>query len=224
MPHLTVKQLPHFIQPREKLELHGPSQLSTPELLAIILGSGTTTENALTLAKKITRRFLSLSELSTASLDQLIKLKGVGKVKAGQIIAGFELGRRIQTTQTRRQLLSPQQVLPLVEDIRSAQREHLVVLYLNGRHELLVSRTVAIGSLNQAIVEPRDVLSEALKLPCPAFILIHNHPSGDANPSDEDVKLTVRLIAAGELLGLELIDHITVTQDDYRSMKQLGLI
>jgi DNA repair protein RadC len=222
MSHLTIHELPHFNRPREKLTNLGLKELSTPELISLILGTGTKTENALTLAKKITRSFCSLTELAKADANDLIKLKGVGMARASQLIACFELGRRIHTNQVSKQLLAPEDVLPIIDDMRSAGREHLVAIYLNARHEFLAKHLIAVGGLNQAVIEPRDILSEALKLPCSAVILAHNHPSGDAQPSDEDIKMTQRIAEACDLLGLELIDHLVVTGTSFVSLRQIG--
>jgi DNA repair protein RadC len=219
----TIKDLPKIQRPRERLDVLGISNLTEPELLAIILTSGTKKKNVLTVAKQLLREF-PLDALLTASLGDLSKVDGIGKVKAGKIMAGIELGKRALVATSLHVVLTPKEVLHEVKDIENLKQEHLIALYLNARHELLQKQTISVGSLNQAIIEPRDIFSYALLLPSPFIILVHNHPSGDPTASEADIKFTKRLVEAGNLLGIKIIDHIIVTAKDYSSFKEANVL
>lgn len=224
---LSVKPLKHFpksVRPREKLLQRGLQTLTTPELIALVVSSGNKSENVITLAKRILRSFESLESLARCDLTQLAKLRGIGPAKAGQLVAAFELGRRAAQSSETVPLLNPELVVSHVADIRSKSAEHLVVLFLDARHQLITKQTISIGGLNQTIIHPRDIFTEALKLPCLGLILVHNHPSGNAHPSRDDISFTKRIIKAGNLIGITVVDHIIVTTDRYSSLQQLGLI
>lgn len=220
---MTIKDLPKTERPRERLDALGISNLTETELLAIILSSGTKKKNVISVAKQLLKTF-PLNALLTTSLSELAKVDGIGKVKAGKILAGIELGKRALGTASFHQVLTPKEVLNEVKDIRTKSQEHLIALYLNARHELLQKQTISVGSLNQAIIEPRDIFSYALLLPSPFIILVHNHPSGDATASEADIKFTRRLVEAGNLLGIKIIDHIIVTANDYSSFRESKLL
>jgi len=217
-----IKDFPRIKRPRERLAAVGIQNLTKVELLAIILSSGTKHGNVLSLARKILKTF-PLKELSGIQISDLTKIKGVGQVKAGKILASLELGGRAVGGSVK-QLLTPQDVLGEVDDIKSKNREYLVALYLNARHNLLKKQTISIGNLNQSFLEPRDVFAPALILPCSFIILAHNHPSGDSSPSMDDKTLTKHLFKAGELLGIKLVDHIIVSKNDYFSFKEAKLL
>ncbi len=217
-------QKPNQLLPREKLKSYGSQALSTPDLIALILGTGTRKEHVTVLAKRIVRSFDSLQTLSETSQKDLTKIKGIGMVNAGKLIAAFELGRRLYFKSNNNHLLTPQDVIKEVNGICNKTREHLIALYVDARHQLLKKHTVSIGSLNQMIIEPRDVYTEALKLPCAGIILVHNHPSNDPTPSEDDIVFTKKIIKAGELLGIQVIDHLVVTKGEYRSMKEEKVI
>ena len=140
------------------------------------------------------------------------------------MLASFELGKRLTEHRSGSAIISSAEVIPHVSEIRQQNREHLLVLYLNGRQELIKKELVAIGGLNFNNLEPRDVLAPAVILPCAYFIMVHNHPSGNPTPSQDDLEVTERLLAAGELLGITLIDHIVVTATGLYSFKEKGLL
>jgi DNA repair protein RadC len=219
----TIRDLARTRQPRARLEAHGVQNLTEPELLALILSSGTKKKHVLSVANALLKKF-PLSELHSTSIAELTTVDGIGDVKAGKIAAGFELGKRAMNSSTMSKMLSPKDVIREVKDICNKSQEHLIALYLNARHELLQKQTISIGTLNQAIIEPRDIFFYALTLPSPFIILVHNHPSNSPAASEADIQFTKRLIEAGKLLGIKIIDHIIVTKDDYSSLKESGLL
>ncbi len=215
----TIHDFPKSKRPRERLSSLGVSNLTIVELLAIILGFGTKKRNVLKLAKKIVKTF-PLKDLSHTNIPDLTKIKGIGAVQAGKILASLELGERILEENPVKRILTPDDVIKEVEDVRKKTREYLIALYLNARHELIKKQTISIGNLNQNLIEPKDVFSEALSLPSAFIILVHNHPSDDPAPSKNDKIFTKKLAAAGELLGINIIDHIIVSKKDYFSFKE----
>jgi len=206
-----IRDFPKSTRPRERLAAIGVQNLTLVELLAVILSSGTKRGNVLSLARKILKTF-PLNELSKAQIDDLTKIKGVGQVKAGKILASLEFGRRAVGESPAKKLRTPEDAVREVDDIRAKSREYLVALYLNARHELIKKQTITIGGLNKNLIEPRDVFGQALALPCASIILVHNHPSGDPSPSKDDKVLTKTLVKAGELLGIKIVDHIIVSK------------
>lgn len=216
-----IKDLPVTLRPREKLLAKGAENLSDSELLAILLGTGTKQRNALSLAQFLFKS-ISLRELANVSPDQLEKIGGVGKGKAARIIAAIELGKRLFASSSLVKVIvqTTADALLQVKDIAAKKQEHLVVLYLNARHELLQKETVGMGSLNAMVIEPKEIFSPAVLMPCATIIIAHNHPSGDPNPSEEDIRFTKRIQAAGELMGIPLLDHLIVSHSDYFSFRE----
>jgi DNA repair protein RadC len=217
-----VHQLPKAQRPRERLLATGPKNLTQTELLAVILGSGTRKNSVLSLAKQIIAQFGD--QLSQTTLKQLTTIDGIGQIQAAKIIATLELGKRLFSQKTKPRLLKPEDVLREVNDIRPSHREQLIGLYLNARYELLAKEVLAVGTVNTHNVEPRDVFAPAIKLPCRSLILVHNHPSNDSQPSQEDISATSRLKDAGQLLGINLLDHLIVTKNSYLSFQQEKLL
>lgn len=223
MPKRRIKELPSFQRPRERLQELGPQNLTTAELLAILLSSGTRKLNVLSLSRLILKRY-PIEVMADTSVNELKKIYGMGEVKAGKIVAALELGKRSLGNGRKTSIRSVEDVVREVNDIRDQNKEHLIALYLNARNELILKQTIAIGTLNQNIIQPRDVFADALKNPCAAVVLIHNHPSGDPEPSDQDIIFTKKLIEAGKLLGIEILDHIVVARDGEASLKASNLI
>lgn len=219
----TIRDFPKSKRPRERLFSLGVANLTTVELLAIILGSGTKKRNVLRLAKEIVKA-IPIRNLPHAHISDLTKIKGIGPVQAGKILASLELGRRALEEMPAKRILTPNDVVREVDDITKKTREYLIALYLNARHELIKKQTITIGNLNQNIVDPRDVFAQALSLPCAYVILVHNHPSGDPKPSQDDKRLTKVLVKAGRILGVNLIDHIIVSKRDYFSFREAKLL
>lgn len=218
-----MKELPKYERPRERLLELGPQNLSSAELIAILLSSGTKKHNVLSVSKAILKKYPS-EKLSEIGLNELKKIDGLGEVKAGKIIAAVELGRRSYSNGTRKQIKSLTDILVYVHDIRNERREHLVAIYLNARNEVISKQTIAVGTLNQNIIEPRDVFAEALKTPCASIVLVHNHPSGESEPSDQDIVFTKKLSEVGKMLGIEILDHIIVSETSECSLKRRELM
>jgi DNA repair protein RadC len=189
----------------------------------LLLSFRTKKHNVISLSKTILKKF-PLLRLAETTVAELKKVDGMGEVKAGKVLAAIELGRRSIEHESRLAIHSMNDVLLHVHDIRREHREHLVALYLNARNELIAKHTIAVGSLNQNVIEPRDVFAEALKAPCASIILVHNHPSGDAEPSDQDIHFTKNLMQAGKLLGIEILDHIVVSENGECSLKSQNLV
>ena len=220
---MKIKDLPRVDRPREKLLRYGPRKLNNSELVAIILGSGQKGENAIDLAKKLLRKFPN-SQLSNTSIKHLIEVPGIGKTKAGQIVACFELGKRLLKNKRFKLVLSPKDVWNELQDVRGNKKEYFIIFYLDIGNQIIKKETVSIGNLNTSIVHPREVFEPAITNFAAQIIIAHNHPSGNDRPSEEDIALTQKLIKAGEILGIEVVDHVIVTTSHYFSFKEKGLI
>lgn len=220
---LKIKELPKIERPREKLQRYSVNKLSNSELLAIILGSGKKGENVMMVAKNLLRKFPT-NQLSNTLINQLIEVPGIGKTKACQIIACFELGKRLLKNKQSTLIISPKDVWNELKNIRDNKKEHFVVFYLDVRNQLIKKEIVSIGSLNASLIHPREVFEPAVRNLCAQIILAHNHPSGETKPSEEDIEITKRLIEAGKILGIEIIDHVIVTKTNFFSFKEKRLI
>ena len=224
--HLTIHDLPSSERPRERLRNQGASNLSDAELLAIVLRTGTSAENVLSLASRLLVRFKGLKGLIQAGFAELCQEKGVGEAKAAQVKAALELGRRAISTRKEQRIFirSPWDAFNLLKDEMSfLEQEHLRVILLNTKNEVLGIPEIYKGSVNTSIVRTAELLREAVRQGCPAIIVVHNHPSGDPSPSPEDVSVTKQLIEAGRTLDIEVLDHIIIGQDHYVSLKERGL-
>lgn len=212
-------------RPREKLERLGAESLRDEELLAILLRTGTNGKDVTLLSKELLKKYDRQNFLKV-SLEELKKQKGIGLTKASVLIAAFELSKRFLRviSDSVPTIQSPRDVLAQVQEILHRKKENFVVLYLNARNQLIHKEFVSIGSLNSALVHPREVFLPAIQHLSASIILIHNHPSGDCDPSSEDIELTRRLVSAGELLGIEVLDHLIVSSSTYLSMKEKGLM
>jgi DNA repair protein RadC len=222
---LAMKDLPPEERPRERLSKHGPEALSTPELLAILLRSGTIRESALDVAEGIVGHVGGLRGLVDVTVEQLSQIRGVGVVKAIEIRAAVELGKRISafTQEARPVIRCPADVSQLVmSELRHEAREQFRILLLDTRNQVMRVSTVSIGSLTESIVHPREVFREAIRHSCAAIIAVHNHPSGDPSPSPEDIQVTQRLAEAGRLIGIEVLDHVIVGDGRFVSLKERG--
>ena len=214
-------------RPRERLLQHGPEPLSESELLGILLGKGTRKKTAIDLARELLEQHGSLQKLFSRSPSELMKVKGIGFAKAAILSAAFELVRRTQsqgdvpTPSFKRSSDVANHYLPLMRDLR---KEVFRVLLLNRANRLIREVTVSEGTLEASIVHPRDVFREALLEPAAGIILIHNHPSGNPTPSEEDLRITKQLVDAGRLLGIKVYDHIILAGQTYRSLADEGLI
>lgn len=224
---LTIKNMPADLRPRERLREVGPGALSAAELLAIILRTGTRNESVLELAHRILLDPRGLRFLAEAGLDELCQIKGVGLAKAAQVKAALELGRRLACLEPELKpvIHSPEEASFLVmEDMCYLDREHFRVILLNTKNRVLDVDTVSIGSLNASLVHPREVFKRAVQRSAAAIILVHNHPSGDPSPSQEDLQISQRLCEAGRIIGIEVLDHIIIGDHVFTSFKEKGLI
>jgi DNA repair protein RadC len=217
----NIKQLPLASRPREKLEAKGRKNLSDVELLAILLGSGIPKQNALVLSEKLLKAH-PLRTLAAADASLLTKFRGIGKSKASRIVAALELGERIYSPELLQKvrIRSTEDAVSQLKEFAEKKQEYLVVLYLNARHELMQKEIIGIGSLNSMVITPKEIYSPALLSPCAAIIAAHNHPSGDPNPSDDDIQFTQRVHEAGEILGIPLTDHIIIAKSSYFSFRE----
>ena len=218
---MRIRDLPLSSRPREKLEANGRSNLTDSELLAILLGSGSVNQNVLKLSEKLLKHY-PLKSLSEISLQLLTKIPGIGKSKASRILAALELGERVYSPPAINKIIirSTEDAVAQFKSIAAKKQEYLEVLYLNARHELLQQETIGIGSLNSMVITPKEVFSPAFHTPCAAIIVAHNHPSGDPDPSDDDIKFTQRIHEAGEILAIPLLDHLIIAKSRYFSFKE----
>jgi DNA repair protein RadC len=223
----TVRDLPLNERPRERLLKLGSEALSAQEILSLILGRGIKGESIMMTSQKLLSRFGNLKGIANASIEELTQTKGIGPAKAAQIKAALELSKRLEADVGEK----PQPVLKSPEDVAAVMRsklkgkkkEHFWVLCLNTRNKLINCKPVSIGSLDTSIVHPREVFKEAVSSSAASVIFVHNHPSGDPEPSKEDIELTKRLVKAGEIIGIDVLDHIIVCDKSYLSLKAKNL-
>jgi DNA repair protein RadC len=223
--YYRMKDIPHVDRPRERLIKLGPDALRDSELLAVIIGSGTRGYNALRVAQKLLKKY-SGQELCKATVKELQSNQGVGEARACQLTAAFEFSRRFLLQDDGETVIirTPSDVYKATYELRKAKKEYLLALYLNARNRLIKKEIISIGSLNANIVHPREVFEPAVAVAAASLILVHNHPSGQPDPSDDDISLTKRLVLAGEIMGIEILDHIIVGEKDFVSIKEKGLM
>jgi DNA repair protein RadC len=210
-------------RPRERIRACGPAALSDAELIALLIGSGTPGRSALRIGRLLARH--TPSELSGWSTARWLLAPGVGPARAAALTAAFELGRRAADHPTESACIrGPEDVLAQVRDLSRARREHFVVLLLNARHELQCRETISIGSLNASIVHPREVFLPAILHSAASVVLVHNHPSGDPEPSEEDLSITRRLVQVGDLVGIGVLDHVIVAARGVVSLRSRQLL
>lgn len=216
-----MQQIPAEDRPREKLLAKGTAALSDFELLEVLIGSGTKGADVSFIARKIQK--LLLKGTLSVTYDALIAIKGVSIATAGKILAGLELSRR-HLVRDSTPLLTQSDILARLGDIRTKQQEYFVALNLDGGQRLIAQRTITIGTLDSVIAHPREVFADAIVDRAASIVIAHNHPSGDASPSQKDITLTQHLVAAGQLLGIGLRDHIIVTKNAQFSFRQHHLL
>jgi DNA repair protein RadC len=222
----TIHDLPKSERPRERLQKFGVEALSSQELLSLILGRGVPGESVSVTSQRLLSTFGNIKAISEASIEELAKVKGIGLAKAAQIKAAFELAKRKdEVIQTKINIESPQDTVNLVKSkLIDKKKEHFLVLSLDSRNNLIKVSEVSVGSLNASIVHPREVFREAIQSSAASVIMVHNHPSNDPTPSEDDLEITKRLVEAGKILGIEVIDHIIVTKDRFISFKEKKLM
>ena len=223
----TVHDLPLSERPRERLSKLGSEALSSQEILALILGRGIKGESVIVTAQKLLTKFGNLRNLASASVEELTQIKGIGPAKAAQIKATFELGKRLEDSSsegTKITVKSPEDAIKAAKSqLKGKKKEHFVVLCLDTRNHLINTHKISIGSLDCSIAHPREVFKEAISSCAASVIFMHNHPSGDPTPSEDDIKLTKRLVEAGEIIGIDVLDHIIICDRDHLSMKARNL-
>ena len=220
---LMFQNLPVDEQPRERCLSVGPTQLSNVELLAILLRTGIKDKTVLELAQQVLVESGGIKGLNQITSEQLIGIKGIGPNKATAILATVELSKRMTQAKTIKstKIASPQDCVSfLMPQMRHLCQEHFKVIFLDTKNQVTGQKDIFIGSLNRAIVHPREVFCEAIKRSSAAIICVHNHPSGDPTPSEQDINLTQRLVEVGELVGIKLLDHLIIGEDCYISLKE----
>lgn len=212
-----------ILLPREKLKKYGVDKLSDLELIALILKTGYKNNNVFTLSKKLLKVIIQVG-IDNIKLETLLSIKGLGLSKSSEILASIELSRRLLKGKKTRIFLSPGDVANAMQDIVNSKKEHFVVFYLDSRNQEVVRDIISIGTVNSSLVHPREVFESAIKYNASSIIISHNHPSGDPSPSDEDLLITKKLLDAGEILGIELVDHVIVAKKNIFSFKNEKLI
>ena len=222
----TIRDLPAVERPRERLQQFGVEALSAQEILALILGRGIAGESVTVTAQRLLKRFDGIKGLADATVEELSQVKGIGLAKAAQIKAAFELGKRLESypgTGKQPVLTNTAGVVSLVQGrLRGKKKEHFLALLLDTRGQLIRIAEVSVGSLDSSIVHPREVFKEAISASAASVIFVHNHPSGDTEPSKDDIGLTKRLAEAGGIMGIDVLDHVIVSDHDYLSLKAKG--
>lgn len=217
---LRIQDIPSIDRPREKMVKYGPEKLSSAELLAILLRTGKQGENAVEMAKNILRKF-GEEKIVERTVEELKTYSGLGEAKACEIVACLELGKRFLQGKKAVLLLSPEDVWREMADLRESKKEHVVVFYLDTRNQAIKREIISVGTLNASLVHPREIFEPAIRCNAAQIIVAHNHPSGDVTPSAEDVAVTKRLVEAGKILGIEVVDHVIVSNLAYLSIHNI---
>jgi DNA repair protein RadC len=221
MTKRRIREIPQFDRPREKLQRQGAAALSNFELLEVLIGNGTAGADVSQIARQVQKLLRHGGEELT--LEALTAIHGVSTARAAKIQAALEIARR-HLIKDVEPLATVQDILARLDHIRAKQQEYLVALTLDGGQRLIAQRTVTIGTLDAVLAHPREVFADAISDRAAAIVVAHNHPSGDVVPSQNDISLTQQLVAAGQLLGVSLRDHLIVTKNDYYSFRQHHLM
>lgn len=224
--NFTLHDLPQEERPRERLRKIGVDNLSIQELLALIIEKGKKGQNVLTIAQNLLAHFGNLAKIKQASIEELQEVKGVGFATACKLKAAFKLGEKAQSQHKifDQKIKTPKDVYKLCQDLANKKKEHFKVLSLNSRNQLISIDEISIGTINANLVHPREIFKTAIQNLAVSIILVHNHPSGDPEPSEDDLTITKRLVKAGKILGIEVVDHIIVVKKGFFSFKEKGLL
>jgi len=224
---MTIRDLPPAERPRERMQRLGIAALSTQEVLALVLGRGISGESVMVTAQRLLGRFGNLAGIANATVEELAQVRGIGLAKAAQLKAVFELASRSEGCydRTEKQVIkTPEDVFAAVRgQLKGKKKEYFLALLVDTRNRLIKAAEISVGSLDGSIVHPREVFKEAISASASSVIFVHNHPSGDTTPSEEDEKLTRRLVEAGEIMGIEVLDHVIVGDGNFLSLKRNGL-
>lgn len=224
---MTIHDLPVPDRPRERLQRLGAEALSAQEILALILGRGISGESVMVTAQRLLSQFGGLKGMAGASLEELSKVRGIGLAKAAQIKAALELASRVEgysETTGKTVVKTPEDVAGLVSGrLKGKKKEYFLAVLLDTRNQLIKVAEISVGSLDGSIVHPREVFKEAISASAAAVIFVHNHPSGDTEASEDDIQLTRRLVEAGEIVGIEVLDHLIIGGKSHASLKREGL-
>lgn len=225
----TVRDLPISERPRERLIRFGADKLSSQELLALVIGRGVPQRSVMTIAQELITKFGSIQGISDATIEELSHIKGIGMAKATQLKAVFELGKRQElekeTLYESYDIRDPQGVVRAVrKTIKDKAKEHFKLILLNTRNKIIGLSTISMGTLNASLVHPREVFKDAIRHSASSVVVAHNHPSGNPEPSEEDLKITRRLVESGKILGIEVFDHIIIGKNAFISLKTKGLL
>lgn len=229
--NFTVRDLPKNERPRERLIKLGPEALSAQELLAIIIARGVSGKSVMNIAQELLSQFGNIKNVGEATIEQFCQTKGIGPAKAVQILACFQICHRIENQEIEENkskkfiISSPKDVVKIAQSIfKNKKKEYFLIFPLDSRNQIMKEKIISIGSLNASIVHPREIFKDAIAHTAVSIILVHNHPSGDPEPSDDDLKITKQLVEAGKILGIEVLDHIIVGQEKYTSFKDKGIL
>ena len=217
---LRIRDLPEEEKPREKLRRYGPASLKNDELMAVILGKGTRREGILELSKRIMSQYGEQAVFSRGDVNTLEKVLSLSPVQACQVVAAFELGKRMFGRTTEVFLRSPEEVFEYARDMARLKKEHLRGLYLDTRNKLIRDEVIAIGTLNASLAHPREIFHPAIESHAAAILLVHNHPSGDPLPSKDDIELTKQVHEASKIVDIDVLDHVIIGSQNYYSLKE----
>jgi len=220
-----LKEMTEMEKPREKLYYYGPKSLSDYELLAILLRTGTKNKSVIDLSIELINQLKTINELQNITIEELLKLKGIGKIKAIELLATIELGKRINNyKQNKYKITKAKDCYYYVKDKLSYQKqEHFIAIYLSINNEVIADEIISIGTINTTIADPKDIIRWGLKYSAYALIITHNHPSGNPNPSPQDISFTTKLNQACNLVDLKLVDHIIIGKNKYFSFKEKSI-
>ena len=223
----TVRDLPRQERPRERLQKFGPEALSAQELLALVIGRGIPKKSVMNIAQELLARFGNIKAISQATIEELSQIRGIGLAKAAQLKACFELGKRedLEPELKNFDIKDPEAVVKAIRvSIKDKAKEHFKLILLNPRNKIIGISTISIGTLNASLVHPREVFKDAITHSAASVVLAHNHPSGDPEPSEDDIKITKKLVDSGKILGIEVLDHIIIAKNGFKSLANEGLM